>query len=141
MKLKKKRKSVRMRGSRTHGWAMKKHKGKGNVGGKGMAGSGKRAAQKKTRILNMEGYFGKKGMKAKKKILNVINVGDIEKNISGMISNGQAKKTGDAIEVYLKDYKILGDGDITLKFIIHARTASPSAKEKIEKRGGKIIEE
>ncbi len=139
MKLKKKRKSVRMRGSRTHGWAMKKHKGSGNVGGKGMAGAGKRAAQKKTKILNLEHYFGKRGMKGKRKMTKIINVGDIEKNISNMIAGGEAKKSGDAIEVNLPDYKVLGGGELTLKLILHANSVSKSAREKIEKRGGKII--
>lgn len=139
MKLKKRKKSGRMRGSRTHGWAMKKHKGSGNVGGKGRAGSGKRAAQKKTQILNMESYFGKKGMKPKAKAEKVINVEDIENNIVSMVSKGSAKKMGDGFEVFLPDYKVLGDGEITLKFILHVNSISVSAKEKIEKRGGKII--
>ncbi|MBI2448976.1 uL15 family ribosomal protein [Candidatus Pacearchaeota archaeon] len=140
MKLKKRRKSARMRGSRTHGWAMKKHKGKGNVGGKGRAGSGKRASQKKTQILNLkEKYFGKKGMKAKRKIIKIINVGDIENNIDKMIAKGKAKRAGDGIEINLPDYKILGDGELSLKLIVHAHAVSSSAKEKIERRGGSVI--
>jgi len=47
MKLKKRNKRSRIRGTRTCGWAMKKHKGSGNRGGKGMSGTGKRADQRK----------------------------------------------------------------------------------------------
>ena len=54
MKTKKRKKSSRMHGRKagTHGWgARKKHKKSGHRGGKGMAGTGKRADQKKTLIL------------------------------------------------------------------------------------------
>ena len=61
----KQKKNKRMRGAKTtHGYgAKKKHRGSGNKGGKGMAGSGKRADQKKTMILKVFGneYFGRHG--------------------------------------------------------------------------------
>ena len=45
---------------------MKKRRGAGNRGGRGMAGSGKRADQKKPTILKLYGssYFGKRGEKS-----------------------------------------------------------------------------
>lgn len=62
MKQKKRNKRSRIRGTRTCGWAMKKHKGSGNRGGKGFSGSGKRADQKKTYVIKyFYPYFGKKG--------------------------------------------------------------------------------
>ena len=130
MKLKKKRKAVRMRGSRTHGWAMKKHKGSGNRGGKGMAGTGKRADHRKTWVIRYQfPYFGKQGFTSKstrKKINKVINLGEIQNNY----------KQG---EIDLSKYKILGKGEVTGKYIIKAKAASASAIKKVEKAGGKVI--
>jgi len=130
MKLKKKRKSVRMRGTRYHGWAAKKHKGSGNRGGKGMAGTGKKAGQKLSYIHKyLMPYSGKQGYtsrKTEKKKNDVINIGDIQKKY----------KAG---EINLENYKILGGGEIKGKFVIKAKSFSKQAREKIEKAGGKII--
>ncbi|MEK6824398.1 MAG: 50S ribosomal protein L15, partial [Nanoarchaeota archaeon] len=62
MKLKKRRKFSRWRGSRTHGRGRKNRtRGSGNQGGVGMSGTGKRGDQKKTLVINLYGndYFGK----------------------------------------------------------------------------------
>jgi len=132
MKLVKRKKFSRMRGTRTHGWAMKKHKGKGNRGGVGMSGTGKRADQKKTLInkLYKNKYFGKSGITSRKtqKIKKyTINLQDIE------------KKFPNQKEISLEKYKILGQGEINSKLIIKAGSASKSAIEKIKKLGGNII--
>ena len=88
MKIKKTKKSKKLRGTTTHGWgARKKHKGSGHRGGFGMAGTGKRADQKKTLINKKYGnkYFGKRGVtskRTKKKKVKVINIGDIEKKFA-----------------------------------------------------------
>lgn len=130
MKLKKRNKKSRARGDRTLGWAMKKHKGSGNRGGKGMAGTGKRADQRKTWVIKYQfPYFGKQGFTSrstKKRINKVMNLRDINERY----------KSG---EIDLSEYKILGEGEINKKFIIKARSVSKSAREKIEKAGGKII--
>jgi len=123
MKLKKRTKRSRIRGTRLCGYAAKKHKGKGNRGGVGMAGTGKRADQKKTYILKYEkNYFGKKP-KTKRTKEKVINVGDI-------------KGKG---EIILKGYKVLSGGEVKEKITIKADSFSKKAKEKIEKAGGKAI--
>ena len=66
-----------MRAQTTHGWgSKKKHRGSGNRGGFGMAGSGKRADQKKSLILKHFGknYYGKKGFSSIKKKLKAVNL-------------------------------------------------------------------
>jgi large subunit ribosomal protein L15 len=138
MKLKKRRKSSRARGLRLGGWAAKKHKGTGNVGGKGMSGSGKRGKQKKTLIIKyFPDYFGKgQRLKSKPYKLKVINVGDIEKQIEKFKKKGMTK---DGVEIRLLEYKVLGDGAISKKLIITAAKFTGSAKEKIEKAGGKAL--
>jgi len=141
MKLKKRKKVSRMRGTSTHGWgARKKHISSGHRGGFGMAGTGKMAGQKKTLITKLYGseYFGKRGITSKptkKRENKVMNVGDIEKNLWSLKNKFMDK---DGI-LNLKDYKLLGNGEIKEAIVIKARAASESAKEKIEKAGGKII--
>jgi len=71
MKIKKRKKSSRMHGRKmgTHGTGARKNKRKsGNRGGRGLAGTGKRADQKKTLITKLygHGYFGKQGITSKK---------------------------------------------------------------------------
>lgn len=140
MKLKKRRKSSRRRGTRLCGWAAKKHKGKGNRGGMGMGGSGK---HKKTYVIRyMWPYFGREAKKKERiKTLKYeeINLEDIEKKIEKFREKGLVKEGKDGIEISLIDYKILGEGEVKKKLIIKARAFSNSAKEKIEKAGGKAL--
>lgn len=136
MKFKKRKKTSRLRGSRTAGWGFRqKHKGHGNKGGRGMSGSGKRADQKKQKVLMMakkkgfKNYFGGKGFTSRsnsKKKIKVLNVGDIEKNF-------------EAGEINLQSYKILGGGEVTKKFVVRCKEVSKAAREKIEKAGGKVV--
>lgn len=132
----------RLRGERTCGYGFKKkHRGKGSKGGKGMAGTGKRAGQKHTWVLKNfpEGYFGKKGFKTEKntkKILMELNLDEIQENFDKLIKRGLGKKNGSEIELNLKGYKILSRGNLKEKFKIHATAFSEKAKEKIEKSKG-----
>ena len=142
MKTKKRRKSSRMHGYHmgTHGHgARKKNKGSGHQGGKGMAGTGKRADQKKTLVLKLYGhhYFGKQGITSKSTERDKrqrINLQQIELHLEKY-----GKKVGGKWEINLKNYKILGDGEIKNKLIITAKDASKSAIEKVKRVGGEII--
>jgi len=141
LKIKKRKKSKRMHGTTTYGHgARKKWKKSGHHGGCGMAGSGKRADQKKTLIIKLYGneYFGKKGITSKstkKKKEKVINLGDIEENFDSLSKKFMNKNE----ELDLSEYKVLGKGDINKKIKIKAKSFSKSAKEKIEKVGGETI--
>lgn len=135
---KKRRKSSRFAGSQTAKRGKKaRTRGSGNQGGKGWAGTGKRADQKKTLVIKItsgNNYFGKsktlrRGNVAPK--LEAINLGDLE-----MIQNSFPKK--DSI-LQLEGYKILGEGEIKSKLKIKASAASKSAIEKVRKAGGEII--
>lgn len=136
MKVHKRPKNSRIRGARTVGWGFRqKHKGHGNKGGFGKAGTGKRGDHDKQRALESDTrkkkrYFGKQGLTSqgtKRDMRQRINLYDIEQN---MIS-----KTG---KVDLAKYKILGSGE-GFKGEIVARAASVLAIEKMEKAGGKIV--
>jgi len=123
------KKNVKQRGGHTHGWGhKKKHRGAGSRGGRGMAGSGKRADQNKMRVFKEFGtkYFGKFGFKSKKQFtLKSINLYEIERL-------GKNK-------VELKGYKVLGTGDLTKKIKITANKFSKKALEKIKKTGGEAV--
>jgi len=135
-KVKKRKKFRRFRGSRGCGGGFRqKRRGKGNTGGIGMAGTGKRASQKvqfgqiKAREAGFEKYFGKSGFTSastERKKKDELNLDDIQK-----VYEGKNK-------IELKGYKILGRGD-GFKAEIHAKSASKSAKEKMQKAGGKLI--
>ena len=135
MKTHKRTKNTRIRGSRTAGWGFRQsHKGHGNKGGVGMAGSGKRGDHDKQRALESDkkgGYFGKKGLTSRgsvRKKSSQKNLLDIKENIF--------KKVGEKID--LSKYKILGFGE-GFKAEITAKSASNTAIEKMKKAGGKII--
>ncbi len=142
MKTKKRKKSSRMNGHGrgTHGrGARKMGKGKGQRGGKGMSGTGKRADHKKTLITKKygHGYFGKQGITSKAterdKRLR-INLGQIQSNLEKY-----GKKTQKGWEINLKDYKILGTGEVKGVLIIKAKEASKSAVKKVGAAKGEII--
>ena len=109
-----------------------------------MAGSGKRADQKKSLVIKLYGnkYFGKQGItsrKTEKVKRKKINLSDIESNLSTYLKKGIAKKGKEGIEINLEDHKILGDGEFKNKLIIKTKEASKTAIEKVKKAGGEII--
>lgn len=132
MAVSRKKKSKKLRGSKTHGWGSTlRHRGAGSRGGRGMAGSGKRADHKKISILKEYGneYFGKHGFRRPQKMLrdlktiNIIDLPDqdkvnlTEKGIDKLLSKGKPKRKYEIIVLY----------------------SSQKAKEKIEAAGGKIL--
>ncbi|MBS3117981.1 uL15 family ribosomal protein [Candidatus Woesearchaeota archaeon] len=131
--MQKKKKVTKQRGHKTHGWgSKKKHRGAGNRGGRGMAGSGKRADQKKPTILRLEEtYFGKRGfVKKNKKYEKAINVGELKSfqtNQINLIEKGYTK--------------LLGKGEVKEKLSIIVEKVTKKAVEKIEKKGGQVKEQ
>ncbi|NCO11522.1 50S ribosomal protein L15 [Candidatus Pacearchaeota archaeon CG_4_9_14_0_2_um_filter_39_13] len=141
-KVKKRQKKTRYRGTHTHGRGFKKKaRGKGHRGGVGMAGTGKRADQKKTIILNLkDDYFGTSRRLAGRKIRNVevVDVGRIMDRIDVLIRKGIAKESKEGYELNLEGKKVLCTGELNVKLNIKAASASKSAEEKIRNAGGDI---
>ena len=143
MTINKRKKNTRQRGSKTHGWgAKKKHRGKGHQGGAGMAGSGKRADSKKPSLWK-ERYFGKFGFVSKtpKVKINAINISYIEQNIDKFLLNNLISKEHEFYVVELEKLgfnKLLGDGNVSVKFKIITPYASKSAMEKVKSAGGEV---
>lgn len=134
MKVHKRKKNSRIRGARTVGWGFRqKHKGHGNKGGFGKAGTGKRADHKKQVALESDRkrkYFGKQGATSRgtaRKRYEKINLCDVRANLFSR----------EGCKIDLSKHKILGKGD-GFKAEILAKSASKSAVEKMEKAGGRI---
>lgn len=144
MSLRKRRKSSRYPGTKTHGRGRKNRtRGLGNRGGKGLSGTGKRGDQKKTKIIQLYGnqYFGKdrrgQGLKILRKTPS-ISLETISQSLQGLVKKGLAKETKEGYEIKLEKYKIIGDYVPKHKVIIRAKAASEGAKEAIKKAGGEI---
>ncbi len=132
----KRKKLVKQRGHRTHGWGSpKKHRGAGSRGGRGHAGSKKHkrvwVAKNEPDRLGKRGFHSLRDKRVKARV-RAINLRDLERI---------ALKKG-IKEINLKELgydKLLGAGEISRKLIVKADMFSASAKEKIEKAGGKLI--
>lgn len=127
------KKIVKQRGYRTHGWgSQKKHRGGGSRGGRGRGGV---LDQKKVWLLKRGEKLGKRGFKSLKQRglkprERVINLRDVE------------KLAGNKKEINLLDHgyeRVLGSGDIKKPLKIRARHFSAKAKDKIKKAKGEVI--
>ena len=150
----KQKKNKRQRGGKTHGWgAMKKHRGAGNRGGRGNAGSGKRADQKKPAYWDNSApkkrgqkrgkdYFGKHGfasIHAHETVM--LNVCDLDQFVAVWATEKKATKSGDTYTVDLTAMgveKLLGTGAISKKVRVTVAAASPGAVEKVAAAGGVV---
>ena len=144
MPARKRPKNSRMHGSTTHGWgARKKHRGSGNRGGQGMAGTGKRSDGKKPSIWADPKYFGKFGFKKKGQKIDIypINIENIEQKIDILVSSKKVFKEGDSYLIDLADLgynKLLGTGKAKHKLKIAVAFASKNAIDKIKATGGEV---
>lgn len=123
------KKNVRMRGSKTHGYgSKKKHRGGGSRGGRGFAGSHK---HKYSMILrHRPDHFGYKGFSSKKKKDVTINISDLNKLMKDNINEINLTELGYD--------KLLSRGELKRAVAVRVKKYSKKAKEKIEKAGGSI---
>jgi large subunit ribosomal protein L15 len=143
MSLNKRKKAVKFRGHHTHGYgSKKKHRGSGHQGGVGMAGTGKKADQKKTKIWKDKKYFGRHGFRSKNvPKIKAINIFYIENHIEQLVASGVAKKEGSKYVLDLasiKCNKLLGSGTPTKVYEIKTDYATSSAVEKIQTAKGAV---
>ena len=129
----KRAKDTRQRGNHTHGWgSKKKHRGSGHRGGKGNAGSGKKADQKKPSYWADKNFQGKHGFHSHSQALlqNPINLDDLQIRLNTLVTQGKAKKHGDSYEINLNELgynKLLASGKVAHKFKITVDHASSKA--------------
>jgi large subunit ribosomal protein L15 len=137
----KKSKVKTMRGTSSHGWGhKKKHRGAGNRGGKGMAGSGARGDAKKPSILTTIGnsYYGKKGFSSiHARKINVLSLAFIETHFEDLTASGLIVD-GTLNTINMKINKVLGRGKLSHKLNIICEEISANAKAAVEAAGGLV---
>jgi large subunit ribosomal protein L15 len=138
----KRKKTRRKRGSTFHGWGRgaAHHKGAGNRGGRGRAGTGKKADQVKpsywTEPVGKHGFTSKNNFK-----ISAININEINAKMESWIKKGFASKKDKGFEVDLKKAgydKLLGQGNLNSILFITTDFASKGAVEKIKAFGGNV---
>lgn len=67
----------------------------------------------------------------------VINVSDLERFVDGTVVDTELLKAAGLVTKELDGVKVLGNGELTKSLTVKAAAFSASAKEKIEKAGGK----
>lgn len=141
--LNRRKKSIKFRGHHTHGYgSKKKHRGSGHQGGVGMAGTGKRADQKKPSIWKDKKFFGRHGFSSIMKIhFKALNIFYIEEHFDTLLKAGKIKKEGDAYSFNLADFKcnkLLASGTVSRKYKIVTDYASKAAIAKVSEKGGSV---
>lgn len=145
MTTRKRRKSSRYPGTKTHGRGRKNRtRGLGNRGGRGMSGTGKRGDQKKTLIIKMYGnsYFGKERRGAgliEKKRTPSMSIDSLNAQLQSLVKKGKASEQKGTFQIDLSGYKIIGNGALDVKAEIRAKAASAGAMKAVAKAGGTIV--
>lgn len=139
-----KRKKVnRFRGHSNHGGgARKKRRGAGSRGGRGNAGTGKRAGHKKAGMLPVLGRHGFVPLRRVKPVHTVSVSYFTKEKVEYLLQSGQAIKEGPLVSVDLGKLgfqKLLGTGSTTQKLKIIVASCSAGAEEKIKAAGGNVV--
>lgn len=139
-----KRKIRKQRGSIHHGWGIQKgHKKGGSRGGRGQAGGD---THEWMRTIKLGQTYGKNGFIRPPRAVSpekAINIGEISEKIDQYLEKGFATKEGREITIDTTKMgytKVLGGGKAK-KMTIIAESFSASAREKLEKAGGKAQDE
>ncbi|MBR1393912.1 LSU ribosomal protein L15P [Ruminococcaceae bacterium FB2012] len=130
-------KTDRKRIGRGHGSGWGKTAGKGHKGQKARSGGGVRPG--------FEGGQTSLARRIPKRGFNnifateytVINVSDLERFVDGTVVDTELLKAAGLVTKELDGVKVLGNGELTKSLTVKAAAFSASAKEKIEKAGGK----
>ncbi len=144
MTVKRRKKITKQRGTRTCGWGLV-HRGSGQKGGAGNAGSGKKAASKVPRKgLWAKQLMGKQGFvhKGPRQDDVTINLRDLEDRLPSLLSQKLAAESAGTVTIDVSKIgctKVLGTGKVKRKWKITARKAAPGAIEKVKAAGGELL--
>ncbi len=142
MVVNKRKKVTKYRSHTTHGGGhRKKRRGAGSRGGRGRAGTGKRASQKVAGItvtLGRKGFTSHAGASIRSVNLNYFT----QKRLDQLVAAKKVTKKGDVYSVDLVKVgfdKLLGAGVVQAKLQVKARQWSAHAESKITAAGGSIV--
>ena len=143
MVVNRRKKVGKYRGHSNHGGGMrKKRRGAGSRGGRGMAGTGKRAGQKKAGLPPM---LGSRGFLARRNVaaIKTVNIDHFTPlAVEKLVHAGKATKEGNVVVIDLNVLgygKLLGTGLIKTKVKFMVGTASAKAVEKVKAAGGDVV--
>lgn len=144
MVVRRRKKSRKQRGSRTHGWgSIGQHRKSGSRGGVGAVGYCK---HKWTWVVRyFPDWYGKHGFTRPPVIrteVKAINVGRLNELIDEMILRGEIEPVDGVYEVDLSALginKLLGGGKVDKKIRVKVAYASEAAINKIKEAGGEVI--
>lgn len=122
---------------RGHGTGNGKTAGKGHKGQNARSGGGVRPGfeggqMPMTRRIPKRGFNNIFATK-----YSVVNVSDLDQFVDGTVVDADLLKASGLIKKTNDGVKILGNGELTKNLTVKAAAFSASAKEKIEKAGGK----
>jgi large subunit ribosomal protein L15 len=119
--------------------------GTGEQSGKGVKGQKARTGHHGARFgfeggqMPMQRRFPKKGFKNPfREDVFVVNVGALSKRFPSGTVDLEVLQNAGMVPRRAGTVKVLGEGDVTNKLTVKATAFSASAKEKIEKAGGKV---
>ncbi|MBP0954516.1 MAG: 50S ribosomal protein L15 [Oscillospiraceae bacterium] len=122
---------------RGHGSGNGKTAGKGHKGQNARSGGGVRPGfeggqMPMTRRIPKRGFNNIFAVKAA-----TVNVSDLERFNDGVVVDTELLKASGLVKKTANGIKVLGNGELTKNLTVKANAFSASAKEKIEKAGGK----
>lgn len=122
---------------RGHGSGNGKTAGKGHKGQNARSGGGVRPGfeggqMPMTRRIPKRGFNNIFAVKAA-----TVNVSDLERFNDGVVVDTELLKASGLVKRTANGIKVLGNGELTKNLTVKANAFSASAKEKIEKAGGK----
>ena len=122
---------------RGHGSGNGKTAGKGHKGQNARSGGGVRPGfeggqMPMTRRIPKRGFNNIFATK-----YSTVNVSDLDKFVDGTVVDAELLAASGLIKKTANGVKILGNGELTKNLTVKAQAFSASAKEKIEKAGGK----
>ncbi len=123
-------------------------RGKGSGSGK-TSGRGVKGQTSRSGGWSAKGHEGgqmrlirrlpKVGFNAHRPVLyQIVTIDNLNRFKNDTVVTAELLKTEGLIKSLNKPFKILGDGELKTALIIQAESVSASAKEKIEKAGGKV---
>ncbi len=146
MVVKRRKKTTKYHAHVTHGGgSRKKRRGAGSRGGRGNAGTGKRASHKKagiSRKLGSKGFTRRGREKTRENALNVSTL--TVPFVENLVAQGKATKEGNTYTINLTELgytKLLGTGTVAVALHLSVSKCSARAAEKVEQAGGNVSTE
>jgi len=141
MVVNRRRRIAKLRGSRYCGFGPNRHRGAGQRGGRGNAGTGKKCHAKKPSVW--QAHLGSKGFSSRDTGAQCcMNIRDLEDKLPQLLGQEGVAKEGDVFVVDLQKLgvsKLLSAGRVHHKMKVTVAAASAKVEEKLKAAGGELV--